>query len=306
MGNFGLNAARDMVSRALSDPYSPGKVDKFEAIDIKEKMTAKGGEASESAKAFLADQVQAGNFDAGGAAVMQDLFSAPTQSFDNKVFQQTDVAINALHKAVDFGFVGGVNHDNTVNGSENAGDVAGMAEKYLQKLNELAGESSNLRSIITATLDGGKLIKDPEKRLNSYLKALSDIKAKHNNNDQDMRRLASDAIQNIHTAVRSQGGQIMSNGSIHNLSRESIYHGAYRQLESINSKASDVFIRNQAQNGLSAASSAARGSYQSAANIILETLRNIAGGSAQIQAQPQPTKGGDLTVETTVTTKIKQ
>jgi hypothetical protein len=246
MGNFGLNAARDMVSRALSDPYSPGKVDKFEAIDIKEKMTAKGGEASESAKAFLADQVQAGNFDAGGAAVMQDLFSAPTQSFDNKVFQQTDVAINALHKAVDFGFVGGVNHDNTVNGSENAGDVAGMAEKYLQKLNELAGESSNLRSIITATLDGGKLIKDPEKRLNSYLKALSDIKAKHNNNDQDMKRLASDAIQNIHTAVRSQGGQIMSNGSIHNLSRESIYHGAYRQLESINSKASDVFIRNQA------------------------------------------------------------
>lgn len=306
MGNFGLNAARDMVSKALTDPYSPGKVDKFEALDIKEKMTAKGAEPSESAKAFLADQVQAGRFDAGGAAVIQDLFAQPTQSFDNKVFQQAEVAINALHKAVDFGFFGGVQYDNTVSGSENAADVAGMAEKYLQKLNELTGEGSNLRSIISATLDGGKLIKDPEKRLNSYLKALSDIKAKHNNNDQDMKRLASDAIQNIHTAVRSLGGQIGSNGSIHNLSRQSIYTGAYHQLENIKNRASNDFIVNQARNGLSAASSATNSSYQSATNIILETLRNISGGSAPAAAPPQAPSGTDLTVETTVTTKIRQ
>jgi len=294
-----------MVSRSLNDPYSPGKVDKFEAIEIKEKLTGKGADVSEAAKAFIADQVQAGKFDAGGAAVMQDLFSQPTQSYHEKVTQQADVAIKSLHQALDFGFIGGVNNDGSVTGSENAGDVAGMAEKYLSKLNELAGESSNLRNIVTATLDGGKLIKDPEKRLNSYLKTLNLIKTTHKNNDRDMKHLASDAIQNVHTAVRSLGGQIMSNGSINNLSREGIYSGAYNQLNNIENKASNEFIRNQAANGLTAARNATNSSYQSATNIILETLRNIAGGT-QVHASPKAPGGGDLTVETTVTTKIKQ
>lgn len=57
-----LNITRNMVANALSDKFSPQKVDKFEAIEIKEKLTKNGGQVSEASRAFLADQVNAGRY----------------------------------------------------------------------------------------------------------------------------------------------------------------------------------------------------------------------------------------------------
>lgn len=312
MGDMSLNAARQMVTTALNDPYSPGKVDKFEAIEMKEKLTKDGAQPNSAAKAFLADQVQAGRFDQGAAAVMQELFSRnDEQSFEQKVVQQADVAIKAVHESLDFGFIGHVNSDNTVTGSENADDAAKMAEKFLGELKKLSNESTNLNKIVSATLEGGKMIQDPEKRLNSYLKTLSQIKADFTNNDKDIKRLAHDAIQNIHTAVQSRGGSINPDGTIANYSNSSIYSGAYDQLSHIRNSSGNEFIRNQAINGLNAAYSATGTSYQAATNIILQTLKNIAGESVapkQHQQQPAPKAEpkGDITVETTVKTTIKQ
>ncbi len=308
MSNFGLNSARSMVGQALNDKFSPGKIDKYEALDIKEAATGNGTEPSTSAKAFLADQVQAGRVEAGEAiAVLDGIFTAPTQSFSQKIAQLSDGALHAISQGSDFTWSGKL---------ENAVEIAGLAEEHLKAIKSSAGNSEQLKNTIDATLNGAKHLKDPSEKVDVYKKALSDIKIHHvnvhrqgQNNDGDMRKLAADAIRNIHVNVRSLGGQMSASGQISSLHRGlgDVYSVSFGMLAKIRDTATNDFTQTQASNALNAAQRASGSSYNAASNIILQTLQDISGGKS---TSPVSSVAGDIlvetTVETTVTTNIQQ
>jgi len=307
MSNFGLNSARDMVGQALNDKFSPGKIDKYEAIDIKEAATGNGAEPSASAKAFLADQIQAGRVESGEArAVLDGIFTAPTQSFNEKISQLSNNALEAIRQGSDINFWGTL---------ENASEIAGLAEEHLNAIKSSAGNSEQLKSSIDATLSGAKRLSDPAEKVDIYSKALRDISTHHihahrqsQNNDGDMRKLAADAIRNIHVNVRSLGGGISANGQIASLykGRDDVYVGSYNMLHKIKDTTTNDFIKNQASNALNAAARARQSSYNAASNILLQTLNDISGG----RTNPPAATGSDIivetTVETTVTTNVQQ
>ncbi|PKL76055.1 MAG: hypothetical protein CVV27_12230 [Candidatus Melainabacteria bacterium HGW-Melainabacteria-1] len=276
MGNMSLNTVRQMVSSALNDSFSPGKVDKYEVIDIQAKLTDKGAEPDQAVRAFLTDQIALGKFEQGAAALLQDFFNQnKQQSFGHKVEQQANLALNTLHKAVDFGWVGKIRDDQTVLGSENAEDVAKMAEHHLIGLQKLGHESGSLARVLTATLAAGKAIQDPEKRLNSYLTALVQIRAEFADNHES-RVLARDAIQTIHSAVRTSGSTLLADGRVQGHVPQAVYLVARSHLEQISRVSHSDIISHQALSGLTASREAVPTSYQAATNVILQTLVNIA------------------------------
>lgn len=300
MSNFGLNSARNMVSQALNDKFSPGKIDKYEAIDIKEAATGNGSEPTASAKAFIADQIQTGRVEAGEAiAVLDGVFSTPTQSFDEKIAQLSGNALDAIAQGSDRSF--------WTHSLDNASEIAGLAEEHLNAIKDAAGNSEQLKNSIDATLKGAQRLKSPSEKVDVYTKALADIRSHHleihrksQNNDGDIRKLAADAVRNIHVNVRSLSGSISANGQIASLysGRDGVYSGAFGMLQNIRDTSTNNFIVNQADSALNAAYRARSNSYNAASNILLQTLMDISGG------RTNPSAGGDITVETTVETTV--
>lgn len=75
-----LNQVRSMISQALNDQYSPKKIDKYEALEIRQKLQDSGALNNEAVKAYLQDQIQAGHVEKGNAqAIFEGMFS-PAQA----------------------------------------------------------------------------------------------------------------------------------------------------------------------------------------------------------------------------------
>ena len=73
-----LGQVRNLVNSYLKEPNSPGKVDKYETLELKEKLTAKGEVLTPAVKEFIKDQIASGKFEKGSAVTsLEGLVNTP-------------------------------------------------------------------------------------------------------------------------------------------------------------------------------------------------------------------------------------
>ena len=62
-----FNAAKKMVNDSLHDKVSPGKIDKYEALEIKKKLTEEGNLLDQPVEMLLEDHIKSGKVEKGSA-----------------------------------------------------------------------------------------------------------------------------------------------------------------------------------------------------------------------------------------------
>ena len=96
-----LSQVRSMIGQYIKDGESPGKVDKYEELELKDKLTSKGEALAPAVKEYLKDQIKTEKFEKGKALTeLEGLVNEPDPPKPKTKIELIQDQINDIDKQI--------------------------------------------------------------------------------------------------------------------------------------------------------------------------------------------------------------